>query len=125
ALAFAARLAVVAGAAVQTQNGGGPRIADQRFLAAAVTPVLDDLWQRFDHARAQQHVEFVSQYWRLAGNEGYDKSIDRIQARLTETGFGAQPSATTAHQHVETYAANGRDWDHSIGTLALVHPGGT
>ncbi len=40
--------------------------------------------------RPQQHVEFISQYWRLAGNAGYDASLDRVHARLAAPG--SQPS---------------------------------
>ena len=45
-------------------------------LAAKVQPVIDRAWTGFDPAAAMAQVEFASKYWRLAGNEGYDATLD-------------------------------------------------
>ena len=60
---------------------------------AVVDPVIDALWTGFDQQAAFGHVEFISQFWRLPGNHGYDVSIDRVRERLTASGF-APVSAT-------------------------------
>src|SRR3989304_6277263 len=50
-------------------------------LDRVVTPVIDRVWDGFDREAAIDQVRFMDQYWRLAGNEGFDKSIDRVKAR--------------------------------------------
>jgi len=54
---------------------------------AVIDPVIDALWTGFDQPTAFEHVQFISQFWRLPGNHGYDVSIDRIRERLTSAGF--------------------------------------
>jgi hypothetical protein len=56
-------------------------------LTKALDPVIDALFARFDLKAAQDHVKFVTQYWRLPGNTGYDATIDRVHARLVASGF--------------------------------------
>ena len=51
-------------------------------LNAAIDPVINALWSSFDERAAMGHVQFISQYWRLPGNSGYDKSLDRVAERL-------------------------------------------
>ena len=60
------------------------------------------------------HVLFMSQYWRLAANTGYNATIDRVQKRLVEAGL------TTT---IDEYPNGGQAWDYSVGTLALVNDG--
>ena len=38
----------------------------------------------------------MDQYWRLPGNEGFDKSIDRVKQRLVAAGFTELPARPTA-----------------------------
>lgn len=77
-------------------------------------------------------VRFMSRYWRLAGNEGFDRSIDRIYERLLASGFAIDARGRTgadgaplAHARVHTYPNQGHGWDHSAGTLALINPDGS
>jgi aminopeptidase YwaD len=56
-------------------------------LAAMLAPVINASWREFDRRAAMSTVEFMSQYWRLAGNAGFDASIDRARARLIDAGF--------------------------------------
>ena len=83
-------------------------------LAATVEPVIDALWTGFDMPAAMAHVRFIGQYWRLAGNPGYNASIDRLRARLAEAGV------KTA---IEEYPNTGQGWDHTAATLSVVVPG--
>ncbi len=84
-------------------------------ISAKLDPVIEAIWQSFDRQSAGGQVEFMSRYWRLAGNEGYDRSLDRIQARLAESGLKAM--------WVEQTRGQGHGWDHSAGTLAIVRDG--
>ncbi len=78
---------------------------------ATIDPVVDALWTAFDERTALDHVQFISQYWRLPGNSGYNASIDRIRDRLVSAGFAASASATAPHVVVEEYANSG----HALG----------
>ncbi|MFI5178678.1 MAG: peptidylprolyl isomerase [Vicinamibacterales bacterium] len=106
-----------------------PRPALSSKLAHVVDPVIDALWSHFDLKAAQDHVRFVTGYWRLPGNAGFDATIDRVHARLRASGFvdGPRPAAGTGSLSpavvVEEYTNPGQGWDHSIGTLAVVRAG--
>lgn len=78
-----------------------------------VDPAIDALWSSYDRSAAMDHVRFISQYWRLAGNPGYNATVDRIQARLESAGIATS---------IEEYPT-GPAWDHSAASLALVRPG--
>ena len=41
---------------------------------------------RFDEKEALSVVSFMDRYWRLAGNPGYNASIDDIRTRLIAAG---------------------------------------
>jgi len=84
-------------------------------MAARLQPVIDQAWAGFDPAAAMSQVEFASRYWRLAGNEGYDATLDRVRDRLLAAGLG--------NVNVEAADAPSRGWDHSVGTLALIREG--
>ena len=88
-------------------------------MAARVQPVVDRMWSGFDPAEAVVQVEFASRYWRLAGNAGYDATIDRVKARLLSGGIKDGPGSLW----VETAATPSPGWDHTVGTLALVREG--
>ena len=90
---------------------------------AVIDPVIDALWTGFDQPTAFEHVQFISQFWRLPGNHGYDVSIDRIRERLTSAGFAPGADGSAPHAWVEEYPNSGRSWEHSVGTVALVHNG--
>jgi hypothetical protein len=86
-------------------------------LAARLQPVIDQVWDRFSLAESMGTVEFASRYWRLAGNEGYDATIDRVMARI-RTG-----SSSVAVTHVEAADGPSPGWSHTVGTLSLVRQG--
>jgi hypothetical protein len=84
-------------------------------MVARVQPVIDQAWTGFDTAAAMAQVEFASKYWRLAGNEGYDATLDRVRDRLLAEGLKGVT--------VETADTPSPGWDHSVGTLALIRDG--
>jgi cyclophilin family peptidyl-prolyl cis-trans isomerase len=92
-------------------------------LGRTIDPVIDALWAGFDRVAAMGHVQFVNQYWRLPGNPGFDATIDRVRARLIESGFKAREAAgviTTSSTWIETYPNTGKGWSYTVGTLAIV-----
>jgi Zn-dependent M28 family amino/carboxypeptidase len=108
-------------------------------LARTIDPVIDALWSRFSRRSAMGHVVYISQFWRLSGNVGYDATINRIHERLLAVGFedgtagrarasgrvggaaGAKPSRSEVW--VEEYPNAGKGWRYTAGTLALEHAG--
>jgi aminopeptidase YwaD len=103
----------------QTTGDPEPRAS----FHATIDPVVDALWTAFDERTALDHVQFISRYWRLPGNSGYNASIDRIRDRLVSAGFAASASATAPRVVVEEYANPGHAWEYTTGTVAIVRPG--
>jgi aminopeptidase YwaD len=95
-------------------------------LARTIDPIIDGLWSRFDQQRAMADVRFVSRFWRLAGNPGYDTSLNRIHATLRQAGFAAGAPRSASRRPstwVENYANRDHGWSYSVATLAVVLPG--
>jgi hypothetical protein len=69
------------------------------------------LASRFDRGAAMEVVAFMQQYWRVAGNPGFNASIDHIRDRLSSAGLPVV--------RVDEYAGDGPGWDYSRGTLWL------
>ena len=97
-------LTFVAGTAAQ----GAPPIPPgaERAYAALAT--------RVDGATAMDVVRFMDQYWRVAGNPGFNASVDRIHDGLRTAGLQVR---------VEDFAGRGRGWDYQTGTVALADTG--
>jgi cyclophilin family peptidyl-prolyl cis-trans isomerase len=97
-------------------------------LEARVAPTIDALWEGFDPAQAIAQVRFMDQYWRLAGNEGFDAAIDRVKARLIAEGFTELPARPTApitvpSLWIEPAPEPSLGWDQAVATLAIVRDG--
>lgn len=106
----------------QTAAARSSDLAD--FVPASTASAMDELARRFDARAAMDLVVFMDRYWRNAGNEGFNTSIDRIKNRLEASGFGAREAGVAAGPStwVESYGrANG--WDYTVGTLALAEDG--
>jgi hypothetical protein len=86
-------------------------------LQKALDPVIDSLWSSFDMPAATAHVEFMSRFWRLPGNPGFDASLDRVRDRLRAAGFSETAPSDFALKFESS--APVRAWDYSVGTLAL------
>jgi hypothetical protein len=75
---------------------------------------------RFDRDGALEIVRFMSQYWRVAGNPGFNASIDHIRDLLVASGFASDPAAAaTGTVRVETFENTGRGWEYQTGTLRI------
>jgi aminopeptidase YwaD len=78
------------------------------------------LSKRFDRGAAFEIVTFMDQYWRVAGNPGYDASIDHLRDLLTASGFA--PDGTTGAAgvvRVEDFKSNSRGWDYQRGSVGI------
>jgi aminopeptidase YwaD len=76
---------------------------------------------RFDRTAMLEIVTFMDQYWRLAGNPGYNASIDHIRDLLTTAGFAGEPASPPpiGTVRVEEFPIGGHGWDYRVGTLAF------
>ncbi len=92
-------------------------------LTEKIGPVVDEMLQRFDRRAAMDVVTFMSGYWRLAGSAGYDASVDRVRATLVQSGFADGKDSSQPSLWVEETRGQGRGWDHTAGTLAIVRNG--
>src|SRR3954471_24498681 len=72
---------------------------------------------RFDDRDAFSIVAFMDQYWRLAGNPGFNASIDHIRDRLVSAGYSADGTAAAGHVRVEEFPDSARGWDYRLGTV--------
>ena len=67
-----------------------------------------------DGASAMEIVRFMDQYWRLAGNRGFNASIDHIRGRLDAAGVTSR---------VEEFPNRGKGWDYTVGTVSFADSG--
>src|SRR5262245_35891481 len=72
------------------------------------------LKDRVDGAAAMDLVRFMDRYWRLAGNPGFNASVDEIRDRLKRGGLDPR---------VEEFASRGKGWDYDTGTVAFADSG--
>ena len=82
-----------------------PPGAERAYLA------LED---RVDGRAAMDVVRFMDQYWRIAGNPGFNASVDRIRDGLQKAGLSPR---------VEEDAATARGWDYQAGTVSFADTG--
>src|SRR6185436_12286083 len=108
-LAIAAALLAAAPGAAPQSGAPIPAGAEKAYTALA---------SRFDRAGALDVVRFMDQYWRLAGNPGFNASIDHILDRLVAAGFSTSPGGRGIVR-IDEFPNSGRGWDYRIGTLAF------
>ena len=72
---------------------------------------------RFDPDAAFEIVSFMDQYWRLAGNRGFNASVDHLRDRLLTAGFSPLADGLPASVRIDEFPNSGHGWDHRVGTL--------
>ena len=72
---------------------------------------------RFDRDGAMSIVRFMQQYWRVAGNPGFNASIDHIRDRLVDSGFRQTAGAGAPFVRVDGFAKSDPGWDYTKGTV--------
>jgi len=102
----AAAVCAVTVVAAQPRSAPALPVGAERAYAA--------LADRVDGAAAMDVVRFMDQYWRIAGNPGFNASVDSIRDRLRRGGLDAR---------VEEFPARARGWDYDKGTIAFADTG--
>jgi hypothetical protein len=82
-----------------------PASAERAYTAVA--PLVDG-------RTAMDVVRYMDQYWRLAGNHGFNASLDEIRRRLDAVGVQTR---------VEEFPNRGKGWDYTVGTVAFADSG--
>jgi aminopeptidase YwaD len=72
------------------------------------------LSSRVDGDAAMDIVRFMDQYWRIAANPGFNRSIDHIQQTLQAAGLATR---------VEEFVPRARGWDYDEGTVSFADSG--
>jgi aminopeptidase YwaD len=80
------------------------------------------LSMRVDGLAALETVRYMDQFWRIAGNPGFNASIDYIKARLLASGFADSPDKGRPFVRVEEWG-QARGWDYQVGTVAFADDG--
>ena len=80
------------------------------------------LSQRVDGFAALETVRYMDQFWRIAGNPGFNSSIDYIRARLLASGFADSPEKNRPYVRVDEWGQT-RGWDYQVGTVAFADGG--
>jgi aminopeptidase YwaD len=88
-----------------------------RVLPPRAEAIYHAVSPRVNARVAMETVAFMSPLWRLAGNPGYNQSIDFIAARLRNGGFAADADIATVR--VEAFENSGQGWEQHRGTLAM------
>lgn len=103
-------VAAVCAASVLDQAPAGalPRTAERAYHAVDA---------RFDERDALAVVSFMDQYWRVAGNPGFNASIDHIRDRLVAAGYSTGSSGAAGRVRAEEFPNTGRGWDYRVGTV--------
>src|SRR3954471_16406077 len=97
---------------------GAATVADQspsqtqHELPATAESAYHVVSTRFDERDALSIVSFMDQYWRLAGNPGFNASINHIRNRLVSAGYTADSTAGLAHVYVDEFPNSARGWDY-------------
>jgi hypothetical protein len=102
-------LAAALGTSAPPQGGTLPAGAERAY--GAVTG-------RFDRDAAFAIVTYMDRFWRVAGNPGFDASVDHIRERLVAAGFSTS-AGTAPFVRIDEYANAARGWDYRVGTVTL------
>jgi aminopeptidase YwaD len=98
-------------------------------VAVPLPPSAERAYQaiapRFDRVSAMEVVDFMSDHWRLAGNPGYNASLDHIRDLLLASGFvtagtaPGEPADGRSRVRMDVYEGASRGWDYQRGTLRI------
>ena len=81
--------------------GTAPAMSAAPPIPVSAEKAYTALASRVDGDTAMEVVRFMDQYWRIAGNPGFNASIDHIRERLTQNGCAfTERTLTGAGKHL-------------------------
>jgi aminopeptidase YwaD len=107
----------------ETISAASVKAADglDRFLPKRADAIYNALVSRYSPARAMEIVTFMDRYWRVAGNTGFNASLDRLKSGLVEAGFhdGSTASRSSA-AWLDEYPNGGNGWEPVRAEMTIV-----
>ncbi len=97
--------------------------AQKSPLATVTNPYFDLVRPQFKGNEAFETVAFVEQYWRIAGNTGFDNTVYRIAERLEAAGYVLEENAKDTDRftyRIEKRAMDRPTWEPISASLKLV-----
>jgi aminopeptidase YwaD len=91
-----------------------PAQAPRPALPAGAERAYQALQSRVDAAPALDVVRLMEPYWRIAGNPGFNATVDAIRDRVRAAGIETR---------VEEFPLRGRGWDYQAGTVSFADSG--
>jgi aminopeptidase YwaD len=92
-----------------------------RFLPKRADAIYRALASRFRPERAMEVVTFMDRYWRVAGNTGFNASLDRLKSGLVEAGFHDGRASTPASAAwTGEYPNGGNGWEPIEAEMTIV-----
>jgi hypothetical protein len=83
-------------------------------LPAGIERAYLALKDRVEAAPALEVVQFVEPYWRIAGNPGFNATVDDLRDRVRRAGIAVR---------VEEFPLRGRGWDYQQATVTFADSG--
>lgn len=108
------RVLIAAAALLGGLAAGQPAARSSPSIPPSASRAYDVLAAGVHSDGAMDIVRFMDRYWRIAGNPGFDASIDYIRGKLEGAGLAAR---------VEEYPGRARGWDYTVGTVAFADDG--
>lgn len=90
---------------------------------ATTSSYFDTVREVFNGDVAMETTAFVEQYWRIAGNTGFNESVYRIASKLEEAGYILEDKASPEHRlvyRIETRALKNPTWEPVDASLSIV-----
>lgn len=81
--------------------------------AQSISQYIEYCNETFDAEKAYETTDYVSEFWRLAGNPGFDSSIYRVERILKAAGYVLEqdnPKARLTYR-IEKYPLKGPSWE--------------
>jgi hypothetical protein len=94
------------------------------LLPAPAETVYRALAKRFQPSRAMDLVRFMDRHWRVAGNAGFEASLEQVDAGLRDAGFAAGRSAPGSRSWFEEYPNGGNGWELVKAEMTIVEAAG-
>ena len=94
--------------------GAAPAMSAAPGIPPSAEKAYTALASRVDGDTAMEVVRFMDQYRRLAGNPGFNASIDHIRQQLTQAGVESR---------VDEFPNTRRGWDYQVGTVSFADTG--
>lgn len=92
-------------------------------LKETTNSYFDLVRPQFEGKEAYETVAFVEKYWRVAGNTGFNNTVERISSKLEEAGYVLEGNATNEDRltyRIETRKMDRPTWEPVDGSVQIL-----